>query len=130
MTVERQTKRVLLGLPSFSEVGCEAGPEAVALHHLFGLYRNPLPPHESVWIYEDGLTWQYGQTRWQIRYAEIDEVILPQGKRSECLRLLRSNGQMLELPIRGNDGKFYNSLVFVRFLRKAIALTKPTRGPA
>ena len=31
---------------------------------------------------------------------------------------------MLELPIRGNDGKFYDSLVFLRFLRKAIDLTK------
>lgn len=130
MSVERQAKRVLLSLPSFSEVGREAGPDAVALRHLFGLYRNPLPPHEAVWTYEDGLTWQVGQLKRHVRYAEVDEVILPQGKRSKHLHLLRSDGQVLELPIRGNDGKLYDSLVFLRFLRKAIDLTKPTRGLA
>ncbi|MBK1869946.1 hypothetical protein [Taklimakanibacter albus] len=125
MTVERQAKRILIGLSNFSEIEREAGPGTVLLHNLFGLYRNRLPPHDSVWIYEDGLIWQNGQTHKQIRYAEIDKIILPHDKRSEHLHLLRSDGSMLELPIRGNDGKFYDSLVFLRFLRKAINLTRP-----
>lgn len=125
MTVERQAKRVLFGLSNFSEVERKAGPETVVLHNLFGLYRNPFPPHDSARIYEDGLIWRNGQTDKQVRYAEIDKIILPQDKRSEHLHLLRSDGSMLELPISGNDGKFYDSLVFLRFLRKAMGLAKP-----
>lgn len=85
-----------------------------------GCYRNPGPQGEIIGIYADGLTWLDNGHAVGIRFADIVEVAVPSGKESEGLLLREKNGRQILLPIRGQRGRFFDSMEVLRFLDRVM----------
>lgn len=85
-----------------------------------GCYRNPVPQNEEIGIFSDGLAWFHKENVVMIPFARITEVTLPNGKESEGLLLTVLDGQQHQLPIRGQRGRFYDSLAVLRFLDRVM----------
>jgi hypothetical protein len=90
------------------------------LGQLIGCYRNPAPQDEEVGIFSSGLAWFHNGHVVAIPFVEITEVTLPNGKESEGLLLTVQDGRQLQLPIRGQRGRFFDSLAVLRFLDRVM----------
>jgi len=91
------------------------------LGKLIGCYRNPVPQVDVIGIFTNGLAWlDNGGHEITIPFAEIIEVTLPAGKESEGLLLRTQDGRQLQLPIRGQRGRFFDSMEVLRFLDRVM----------
>jgi hypothetical protein len=86
------------------------------LGELIGYYRNPGMQAELIGVFSDGLAWFNGRDSITIRFADLTEVALPSGKESEGLQLKTRDGRQIQLPVRGQRGKFFDSMEMLRFL--------------
>lgn len=85
-----------------------------------GCYRNPGPDGEVIGILADGLLWHEGGRLVELRYADVSEVKLPSGGVSEGLLLHTQDGKQFRLPVKGQRGRFFDSLEMLRFLDRVM----------
>ena len=85
-----------------------------------GSYRNPGPAGEVVGIFADGMAWREGDRSIEIRFADLAEVALPNGKESEGLSLRLRDGQQQQLPVRGQRGRLRDSMEMLRFVHRVM----------
>jgi len=120
MTTAIRAHRILAALANYQSAEI-AGSEIFEPHvpHLgapVGCYRNPGVAGELVAVFADGLSWTEAEGAIGVRFAEIVDVSLPEGKESEALSLWLSGDRELRLPIRGGLGRCHDSLEVLRFL--------------
>ena len=100
----------------------ETDPNAAfgdALGARIGTYRNP--DGSLVHVHMDGLRWQGGAQRLYVAYVDLVDVIIPAGTDSETLTLVTSDGFPMTLPVRGQHGRFRDSMSWARFLNRVRA---------
>lgn len=85
-----------------------------------GCYRNPGPEGEVIGFFADGLAWFEDGRSVAIRFADVSEVTLPSGKESEGLLLKMQDGKELRLPVKGQRGRFFDSMEMLRFLDRVL----------
>lgn len=85
-----------------------------------GCYRNPGPEGEVIGIFADGLVWYEGDRSVELRFTDVTEVMLPSGKESEGLLLNMQDGKQLRLPVKGQRGRFFDSMEMLRFLDRVM----------
>lgn len=85
-----------------------------------GYYRNPGLEAEMIGVFSDGLAWYENDRSVAFRFADVSEVVLPTGKESEGLLLKMQDGEQIHLPVRGQRGKFFDSMEMLRFLDRVI----------
>jgi len=85
-----------------------------------GFYRNPGPEGEVIGIFADGLAWYEGGQSIELCFAEVSEVTLPREKESEGLLLNMQDGKQIWLPVKGQRGRFFDSMEMLRFLDRVM----------
>lgn len=85
-----------------------------------GCYRNPKPEGETIGIFANGLAWHEGSRSVELRFDDVVGVALSSGKESEGLLLKTRNGKQLQLPIKGQRGRFFDSMEMLRFLDRVM----------
>jgi hypothetical protein len=119
-----RARRILAALANYQSVGqvtdwpSESSNER--LGEPIGRYRNPGPEGDVVGIFADGVAWFERGCSVELRFADIVEVTLPSGKESEGLLLRMHDGRQLLLPVKGQRGRFFDSMEMLRFLDRVI----------
>lgn len=85
-----------------------------------GCYRNPEPEDDVIGIFADGLAWHEGGHSVELRFSDVSKVTLISGKESEGLLLNMQDGKQLRLPVRGQRGRFFDSMEMLRFLDRVM----------
>ena len=85
-----------------------------------GSYCNPEPGHEIVHVFSDGMAWVDNGHENVVRFSEICEMKLSNGKRSEHLILGTEDRRILLLPVKGHRGRLYDSLTMLRFIDRVM----------
>jgi len=85
-----------------------------------GCYRNPGPEGEVIGIFAAGLAWYEGARSIRLRFTDVSEVTLPNGKESKGLLLNMQDGKQLRLPVKGQLGRFFDSMEILRFLNRVM----------
>jgi len=73
---------------------------------------------DVIGIFTNGLIWFEGNNWVELRFSDISELVL--GKESEGLLLKIRDGRQLQLPVRGQRGRFFDSMEMLRFLDRVI----------
>ncbi|GAA4337996.1 hypothetical protein GCM10023165_16420 [Variovorax defluvii] len=92
----------------------------VRLGDLIGCYQNPGPEGETIGIFADGLAWNEGGRLIELSFADVQEGSLPSEKASEGVLLTMRDGKQFRLPVRGQRGRFFDSMEMLRFLDRVI----------
>ena len=120
MNAAIRAHRILAALSNYRKAGhADDWPSKSSGEHLgepIGTYRNPGPQGDVIGIFADGLTWIHSGRAVDLRFTDIAEVMLPNGKESEGLLLKVRDGKQIELPVRGRQGRFFDSMEMLRFL--------------
>ena len=98
-------------------------PVTLPASHLggpIGYYRNSGVDGEVIGIFANGLAWIEGAHSVELLFTDIAEVTLPSGKESEGLLLKMRNDGQLKLPVKGQRGKFFDSMEMLRFLDRVM----------
>jgi hypothetical protein len=90
------------------------------LGDLIGCYRNPDSQNDMVGIFVDGLAWFENSQAVNVRFDDIADVSLLNGKESEGLLLNLLDGKKLQLPVKGHRGRLFDSMEMLRFLDRVI----------
>lgn len=90
------------------------------LGEAIGSYRNPGPEGEVIGIFADGMAWRQSDRSIEIRFADLAQVELPSGKESEGLLLLLRDGRRQQLPVKGQRGRFFDSMEMLRFVDRVM----------
>lgn len=120
MNVSVRAHRILAALANYRKA--EQVNDSLAkfadsqLGQLIGSYRNPAPQSEEIGIFSSGLAWFQNEHVITIPFVAITELTLANGKESEGLLLTIFDGRQVQLPIRGQCGRFFDSLTVMRFL--------------
>jgi hypothetical protein len=88
-----------------------------------GCYQNPPPSQEVIYILEDGLLLFSISKVSLIEYSSIRNVSID-GKNALEISIITNDGEEILLQVKGNDGKFFDSLEMLRFLDRVIADVK------
>jgi len=94
--------------------------KTVSLGESLGYYKNSDALGDAVGIFDKGLAWDDKGEFISLLFRDIVEVILPDEKKSEALILKTHDGIQFELPIKGHNERFYDSLEMLRFLRRVM----------
>jgi hypothetical protein len=117
--------RILKKLPRYVDCRGDSTPifseKFPELGSLIGVYKDREHDSSAISIFENGLSWQQDDTELSIEYKNISSVELPAAKDGRSLVLNRATSDSLTLPITGGDGKFRDSLEFLRFLDRVLA---------
>lgn len=120
MKTATRAYRILRALSNYRSVEGKdrlgSAPNAGELGKVLGLYENPGCPKATITICDAGLFWTQHGRQVTVRYRDIVRVRLAGGKQSETLDLELGDGRRVELPVRGRQGRFYDSLEVLRFL--------------
>ena len=73
-----------------------------------------------VGVFDHGLVWTGSGGLITLRFSEIAEASLVSGKESEGLLLTTRDGQQIQLPIKGQRGRFYDSMEMLRFVDRVM----------
>ena len=90
------------------------------LGEAIGWYRNPGPEGEVIGIFADGMAWRESGRSIELRFADLAQVDLPSGKESEGLLLLLRDGRQQQLPVKGQRGRFFDSMEMLRFVDRVM----------
>lgn len=90
------------------------------LGEAIGRYRNPGVEGVVIDLFADGMAWSEDGCSFEFRFRDVSEVTLPTGKESEGLLLLLRDGKRLNLPVKGQRGRFFDSMEMLRFLERVI----------
>ena len=124
MNVAIRAHRILLALTNFRKDDVEDSDRlklsTEQLGTSVGYYQNPGLSGDTIGIFSGGLAWLESGRTASIRYSEIAEVTLTKGKESEGLVLKMHDGKHLLLPVRGQHGRFFDSLEMLRFLDRVL----------
>ena len=130
MNAAIRAHRILRDLANYQKAGhANEWISKLADDHLgepVGCYRNPGAQNEVIGIFADGLAWSQNGRAVDLRFTDIAEVTLPREKESLELLLKLMDGRQLQLPVRGQQGKFFDSLTMLRFLMR---VTEDLRRP-
>ena len=85
-----------------------------------GCYRNPEPQGEVIGVFVDGLGWMGHAHTIELKFKDMQEVTLPDGKQSNSLRIKMQNDEQVDLPIKGRKGNFNDALEVLRFLMRVM----------
>ena len=124
VSVAIRSHRILARLTNYQKAGDINSDLAkfadVHLGALIGCYRNPAPQSEEVGIFSNGLAWLHNEQMVTVSFVEIKQVTLLNKKESEGLLLTIFDGQQLQLPMRGQHGRFFDSMEVMRFLDRVM----------
>jgi hypothetical protein len=120
-----RVKRILGPLKRFEYITGDHVPaldiSLEALGDVIGRYKNTSSGNGDIWIYANGLAWLVDVDAQLILFNEIEKVVIPNGKKDSVkIDLIKSDGQVLALPVDGNDGLRFDSLEMVRFLDRVL----------
>ncbi|MFJ9453170.1 MULTISPECIES: hypothetical protein [unclassified Herbaspirillum] len=108
--------------PQVDELTC---PSRISnLGALLGYYRNSNIEEDVVAIFDQGLTWNDNGNLIVLRFIDVIDVELTDGKNSESLLLKMKGSQTVDLPIKGRHERCYDSLEVLRFLRRVMTDAK------
>lgn len=134
MNTSIRARRILAALANYQHVEHVSDwppePFVARLGEPIGRYRNPGPAGDVVGIFADGVAWFEQGCSVEIKFVDIAEVMLPSGKESEGLLLKMRDGKQLSLPIRGNRGRFFDSMEMLRFLDRVMQDLRGQAQPA
>jgi hypothetical protein len=71
-----------------------------------------------VGIFVDGLAWFENSQVVSVRFDDIDDVALLNGKESKGLLLTLRDSKKRQLPVKGHRGRFFDSMEMLRFLAR------------
>ena len=116
--------RILTAIPSYKKFG-DTNDWLLKLSNQYlgepiGCYRNSEFSDDVIGIYTNGLVWFEGDNLIELRFSDISELVLANGKESEGLLLTVQDGRQLELPVKGQRGRFFDSMEMLRFLHRVI----------
>lgn len=122
--------RILKALKNYEharpQVDALTSPSRISnLGALLGHYRNSNIEEDVVAIFDQGLSWNDNGNLIVLRFIDIVDVELTDGKKSESLLLKMKGSQAVDLPIKGHHERCYDSLEVLRFLRRV--MTDATR---
>jgi hypothetical protein len=122
MNAAISAKKILKKLKRYTACENVAGTRKLAaetghLGKLLGTYTNEGYGFPEVEVFEFGVHWGDQEGNFEVLFTEIDEVGFTNGKESLSLALILKSGVRRELPVAGNDGKFYDCFAMHRFLR-------------
>lgn len=124
MNTAIRAHRILAALTNYEKVDRESDRLSMfgnaGLGELIGCYRNPGPQTEMVGVFDHGLVWTGSGGLITLRFSEIAEASLVSGKESEGLLLTTRDGQQIQLPIKGQRGRFYDSMEMLRFVDRVM----------
>jgi hypothetical protein len=124
MNAAIRAHRILAALANYQKAEqTDSWPLKLAASQLgepIGCYRNPGSDGEVIGIFANGLTWLEGTDAVGLLFRDIAEVTLPSGKQSEGLLLKMRNGWQHQLPVKGQRGKFFDSMEMLRFLNRVM----------
>lgn len=84
----------------------------------YGYYENNSNGDERINFYEEGIIFNE-KTDIHIKYSDIVEIALENGKHSLALILILKSGEAVRLPTKHINGKFMSVFVVDAFLREA-----------
>ena len=124
MNTAIRAHRILSAMVNYEKAG-EAGSSLCnltdgRLGEYIGCYRNPGPDGAVIGIFADGLAWHTKGCIFEFNFSDLIEVVLMNGKESEGLLLKARDGRELQLPIKGQRGRFFDSLEMLRFLDRVM----------
>lgn len=76
---------------------------------------------DHVLFFEEGMVFPFDGKAHQVRYEDIDSIRLPDEKKSYEVLVTTKSGQTYEVPIRGKNGNFSDSLEVYRFLSRVLS---------
>ncbi len=124
MDTSIRAKRILTQLGNYQAIDlAQDRPSSLSDVNLgtpIGRYRNSDVQNDVIWIFENGLAWFERDQVTSLRFDELAEVMLPDGKESERLQLKTKDGKPFQLPVRGHRGRFLDSLEMLRFLDRVM----------
>ena len=124
MNVAIRAKRILSALPNYQEANddkvCPPKSFIESLGVPVGRYRNSDAKNDAVWIFENGVAWFDNDRQMTLRFEQVAEVTLPTGKESEGLMLRTEEGQKILLPVKGQRGRFFDSMEVLRFFDRVM----------
>lgn len=116
--------RVLTAIPSYKKFGdMNDWPLKLSNQYLgepIGCYRNSEFSDDVIGVFTNGLVWFEGDNLIELRFSDISELVLVNGKESEGLLLTLQDGRQLQLPVKGQRGRFFDSMEMLRFLNRVI----------
>ncbi len=116
--------RILNSIPSYKKFGdANDWPLKLSSQYLgdpIGRYRNSEFADDVIGIFTNGLVWFEGDNLVELRFSDISELMLVNGKESEGLLLKIRDGRQLQLPVNGQRGRFFDSMEMLRFLDRVI----------
>jgi hypothetical protein len=124
MNVAVRAHRILAAMANYQKASpTDDWPSKLAdgrLGEAIGCYRNPGPEGEVIGIFADGMAWCESGRSIELRFADLAQVELPSGKESEGLLLLLRDGRQQQLPVKGQRGRFFDSMEMLRFVDRVM----------
>lgn len=124
MNVGVRAHRILAAMANYQKASpTDDWPSKLAdgrLGKAIGSYQNPEPEGEVIGIFADGMAWCKSGSLIEIRFADLAQVELPRGKESEGLLLLLRDGRQQQLPVKGQRGRFFDSMEMLRFVDRVM----------
>lgn len=90
------------------------------LGEAIGCYRNSESEDDIIGIFSDGMAWRESGHLVELRFADLVQVDLPNGKESEGLLLVSRDGRQQQLPVKGRHGQFFDSMEMLRFVDRVM----------
>jgi len=124
MNVATRAHRILAMMANYNKaMPTDQWPEKLGdgrLGEAIGCYQNPGPEGEVIGIFDEGMVWRDSGCWIELRFTDLAQVELPNGKESEGLLLRLQDGRQLRLPVNGQRGRFFDSMEMLRFVDRVL----------
>jgi hypothetical protein len=131
MTPRIRAHRILRNTPNYQEARLDNNADDRHFYELgkpIGAYHNPDPGGEIIEFYDKGICLVERENSILFRYDEILRVMPHTAKQSEQIELALKGDRVLQLPVRGRQGKFRDSMEMLRFLDRVVEDSAQTKA--
>lgn len=116
MNARIRAKRILKNTKRYESMPSPIQQQREEFGLLIGVYSNPSPIEERIFIADKGLFWSDGEEGRSFLYTEVKSVSVSEGQQSVEIVILTNQDRELRIPVYGRDGKYSDCMVMLRFV--------------
>ncbi|MBB3443111.1 hypothetical protein [Rhizobium sp. BK379] len=116
MNARIRAKRILRNTKRYESVPSPIQQQREEFGLLIGVYSNPSPIEDRIFIADKGLFWGDGEEGRSFLYTEVKSVSVSEGQQSVEIVILTNQDRELRIPVYGRDGKYSDCMVILRFV--------------
>ncbi|MBB3563081.1 hypothetical protein LVY75_13535 [Sinorhizobium sp. B11] len=116
MNARIRAKRILKNTKRYESMPSPIQQQREEFGLLIGVYSNPSPIEDRIFIADKGLFWGDGEEGRSFLYTEVKSVSASEGQHSVEIVILTNQDRELRIPVYGRDGKYSDCMVMLRFV--------------